>query len=181
MNWLQGFWFVTAIPELIRIFSPTYLGRSVALADRYVSAGYQYAIILGLGIFGVFFATYRTWREADREIGLRATRIHFMVSDSGLERKIFVGVRLFNSGRPSVATDWKLAAGREVIGSAERRFQCAGVHIDPQAIAIEEGGHAFGNLMFQTRLTETEINRRKWRLTFQDAARRTLRADEKRP
>lgn len=149
MNWLQGYWFLTAIPETVKLFSPCRFDRLVLLVDQYVPAQIQYAFILALGLFGLFFASFRAWRELDREIGLRAhIRSINYTNDGGYETKVFVAVNITNSGViPSVATDWTLVFGKRSVRSYERKFRTdTNVDFDPQMTPIGLGNRAYGTL-----------------------------------
>ena len=183
MHWLQGFWFLTAIPEIFTLFSPARFRNFTSLLDRYVPPGTGGAIALALSIFGLFYASFRAWREADRQIGLRARMTQINPGQRGASQtRIFVTVEIYNSGTRSVATDWKLFMGRKSARASERTFHGDdNVQFDPQATPMEQGTHAFGTLLFQTNWgNELERKHRRLRLTFQDAARRTLTAADER-
>jgi hypothetical protein len=131
--------------------------------------------------FGLFFASFRAWRELDREIGLRAhIRSINYTNDGGYETKVFVAVNITNSGViPSVATDWTLVFGKRSVRSYERKFRTdTNVDFDPQMTPIGLGNRAYGTLVFKTSWSPKELDRKrnKLRLMFRDAARRNLRA-----
>lgn len=181
-TWLSEYGFVTAMPEIASRLFPERFANIINYSHGFVSAEFQYKIILGLSLLGVFYASFQVWWKIDREVCLRARFTQIQLIDFGFERKINVITKIVNNGPPSVATDWKLHLGGPAIRASVRNFHSDGVQFDPQMKPITQGAHAFGSLMFQTRLEEKEIEIKlpKARLTFQDASRRTLNADDER-
>lgn len=184
VKWLTGFWFVTAAPEIVNWFWPGWFAKSVLLLDQEVPAQYQYAFILYLAVFGLFCASFSTWRDQYRLIGIRA-RVRQTIYLTRLEGGTIVSIILdiINGGKRSIASDWELFVGRTRLARAfERSFQTDGEAFDPQKRPIEEGAHAYGTVSFQTRLPEPMLKnlRKKFRIKFQDAARRALLADDDR-
>jgi len=95
--------------------------------------------------------------------------------------KVFFHLDLFNSGRPSVATDWEFFIGRRRIARAyERKFEMDGSDLDPSLRPINEGHHAYGTVSFDAGLSESELKklRKRWHVRFQDAARRKLLVED---
>jgi hypothetical protein len=177
MNWLGGFWFMTAIPEIANLFTPDRFAKLVGEADEYISAEHQYAFILGLGVLGLVFASFQAWRAVDREIGLRVRIRNIRCLPSGPATNVYVHLEIFNSGNPSVATDWTLSLGKESVRSSVRQFQSGDIRdFDPQMKPIPQGAGVFGVLTFQTAWPQEVVERSKLRLTFKDVARRKLRA-----
>jgi len=181
MSWFQSYSCVTAVPEIVNRLAPDRFAKWVAMLDRYVCPQIQYSFVLGIAIAGFFLATFVAWRKEHRLIGLRGSlqQIHCAALMDGRKgTRVTVVVNIFNSGPPSVATDWKLLIRRKLIVRAvERNFHSNGKTLDPQKIPIEEGAHIFGTLIFIANMPLTELERYKkhWRITFQDAARRSLR------
>ncbi len=60
--------------------------------------------------------------------------------------------------------------------AVERNLRSNGDTFDPQKKLIEEGAHVYGTVVFNTSMDRSGVERlrKQWRLTFQDAARRTL-------
>lgn len=185
-NWLTGYWFVTAIPEVVRLFWPDLFARWAMLASKYIPAQGQHRLVLGLGAFGLAAASFMAWRGEHRQLGLRARikQTHWSGRRIGTRQstRIFVLIDLLNSGRPTIAMDWELFIRRRFVARAfERRFErIGGEKIDPQKTPLREGERLSGSLSFQTRMTTRalEKSRKQWRIHFRDTAGRALTAEE---
>jgi hypothetical protein len=78
MHWCTWFGLFTTIPEIFKQFFPNSFASLDSTLNRYVSPGTAAAVAFGLGIVGLvglFFAGFLVWREAYRDIGLRAQTI----------------------------------------------------------------------------------------------------------
>ncbi len=185
-RWIEGFWFVTAIPQLFHLLDPARATKVAGVFAGHISVAHQAILLWVVTIVGFFFASFLEWRKLDAEIGLRVriTNANYRtMHGSGSRTQCLLVVEIFNNGQPSVAADWMLRLGRRAaVRASERKFfaRSGGDELDPLHSPIPQGGHWFGTLSFLLPMSEGEARKleKKRRLTFKDAALRTLRAVE---
>jgi len=184
MKWFSSYSFVTAIPEVVHLFSPEWYSKATDAVSPYVN---EHVIALSLGIFGLFFASFLTWREeyvqnkSPLYARIRQTRCFPQVDAPNLTT-IWFSVDLRNGGPPTVATDWLLCVGNRRLARASERtfFLDSQSPIDPQKTPLPQGASAYGTLTFTVQISvpEAERVRQRWRLTCRDAGRREVLADD---
>ncbi|HEY9159343.1 hypothetical protein [Candidatus Binatus sp.] len=184
MKWLSSYSFVTAIPEVARLFSPNWYSKATNFIAPY--AGYAQVAVLSLGIFGLFFAGFLTWREEyvrnKSPLYARIRQTRCSPSNVANFSTIRFDVDLRNGGPPTVATDWLFYIGKRKLARASERtfFLDNESPIDPQKTPLPQGASAYGTLVFTVKMSvpEAESARKEWRLICQDAARREVVADD---
>jgi hypothetical protein len=176
-KWIQGFWWATAIPEVMRLLAPDSLSNWTKKLEPYAPAGLTW----GAAILGVFVATFIAWRNERQLIGLKARlrQIHcapLMDGRTGTRVTIFVDID--NAGAsPSAAYDWTLSVQRQpAIRSVERVFHKDDQTFDPQKVPLEAGAHIYGTITFDSglSLSQLEKSQRRWRISFRDVAGHVL-------
>jgi len=184
VRWIEGFWFVTAIPQLFQIFYPAQAAKVADVFAGRIPIAYQASLLWAVTIFGLFIAGFLEWRKLDTEIGLRVriSNANYRTIP-GARTQCFLVVEIFNNGQASIAADWMLRLGRRAaVRAYERRFfaVAGGDELDPLHMPIPQGGHWFGTLSFLLPMSEDEARKleKRRRLTFKDAALRTLHAVE---
>jgi hypothetical protein len=182
---LQGFWFVTAIPQLFQIFYPAHAAKIARVFAGRIPIAYQAILLWAVTILGFFIASFLEWRKLDAEIGLRVriTNANYQTTHAPSGTRCLLVVDIFNNGQPTIAADWTLKLGRRTgVRASERSFFVTngGDELDPLHTPIPQGGHWFGTLSFLLPMSEHEARKleKKRRLTFKDAALRTLHAVE---
>ena len=63
-NWFAGFWFLTAVPELLSCLAPeAWIGRVSRWADQRIKRDARRKIYTFVALLGIFVASFVAWDE----------------------------------------------------------------------------------------------------------------------